>query len=269
MGKRRRLGKYRLQRRLGTGGFAEVYVARDTIEGVQVALKVPHVEFSSKHALEDFKREIRIAASLDHPNILPVKNADVVEGKLVVAFPLGEETLADRIHRRMGVETALSYGEQMLAALAHAHKRRIIHCDVKPENLILFDGGRLRLGDFGIARIALRTLAASGSGTVGYVAPEQAMGKPSFRSDVFSAGLILYRMLAGQLPEWPFREPLPGSARLRTKVPPSFRSFLERAMRIDHRQRYQNAETMLAAFHKLKPNVQAYLRRRRRRRRKK
>jgi len=266
MGKRRTLGKYRLIRRLGTGGFAEVYQARDTIEGVQVALKVPHVEFRSEHALEDFKREIRLAASLDHPNILPVKNADVIEGKLVVAFPLGEETLADRIHRRMGVETVLSYGEQMLEALAYAHRRRIIHCDVKPENLILFPEGRLRLGDFGIARIALRTLAASGSGTVGYVAPEQAMGKPSFRSDVFSAGLILYRMLAGQLPEWPFREPLPGVARLRSKVPPAFRAFIERAIRIDHRQRYRNAETMLGAFHKLGPAVEGFLARQRRRR---
>jgi serine/threonine-protein kinase len=267
MGRRRTLGKYRLVRKLGTGGFAEVYQARDTIEGVQVALKVPHFEFRTKAALEDFKREIRIAASLDHPNILPVKNADVIEDRLVVAFPLGDETLADRLHRRMGVETVLSYAEQMLEALAYAHKRRIIHCDVKPENLILFSEGRLRLGDFGIARVALRTLAASGSGTVGYVAPEQAMGKPSFRSDVFSAGLIIYRMLAGQLPEWPFREPLPGSARVRSKVPPSFRAFLERAMRIDHRQRYRNAETMLAAFRKLKPQVERFRARQRRRRR--
>jgi len=254
-------------RKLGTGGFADVYQARDTIEGVLVALKVPHVDTSSAYALEDFKREIRIAASLDHPNILPVKNADVIDGKLVVAFPLGEETLADRIHRRLGVETVLSLAEQMLEALAYAHRRRIIHCDVKPENLILFPEGRLRLGDFGIARIALRTLAASGSGTVGYVAPEQAMGKPSFRSDVFSAGLIIYRMLAGQLPEWPFRDPLPGIARLRAKVPPAFRAFLERAMRIDHRQRYRNAETMLVAFHKLVPQVEQLLARQRRRRR--
>ncbi|MHC4938107.1 MAG: serine/threonine-protein kinase [Planctomycetota bacterium] len=261
------LGKYRLIRRLGTGGFAEVYEARDTIEGVRVALKVPHPEFSSKHALDDFRREIRIAASLDHPNILPVKNADLVQGRLVVAFPLGQETLADRLHRRMGVETALAYGEQMLDALAHAHHRRVIHCDVKPENLILFPDGWLRLGDFGIARIALRTLAASGSGTVGYVAPEQAMGKPSFRSDVFSAGLILYRMLAGKLPEWPFREPLPGSARLRSKVPPSFRAFLQRALRVDHRQRYKDAATMLNAFQRLLPDVERYRAAQRRRRR--
>ena len=266
MGRRRTLGKYRLVRRLGTGGFADVYEARDTIEGIRVALKIPHVEFHAKSAPEDFKREIRIAASLDHPNILPVKNADEIDGKLVVAFPLGEETLADRLQRRMSVETVLGYAGQMLEGLAFAHSRRVIHCDVKPENLILFPDKQLRLADFGIARIAMRTLAASGSGTVGYVAPEQAMGRPSFRSDVFSAGLILYRMLSGRLPEWPFREPLPGAARLRSKVPAEFRAFIARAIRIDHRQRFSNAETMLEAYDKVMPKVTRYLARQRKKR---
>ena len=245
-------------RKLGAGGFADVYRARDTIEGLYVALKVPLVEFRTKSAIEDFKREIRIVASLDHPNILPVKNADVIEGRLVVAFPLGEETLADRLQRRLGMDKALSFAEQMLEGLAYAHQHRVMHCDVKPENMILFPDDHLRLGDFGIAKVARRTMAASGSGSVGYVAPEQAMGKPSFRSDVFSAGLIIYRMLSGKLPEWPFKQPLPGGPRLRTKVPLSFRAFLARSMRIDHRQRYRDAGAMLAAYQKLLPEVERF-----------
>jgi serine/threonine protein kinase len=102
----------------------------------------------------------------------------------------------------------------MIEAVAYAHRQRIIHCDIKPENFILFPDNRLRLTDFGIARVAQNTVAGSGSGTVGYMAPEQAMGKPSMRSDVFSLGLVIYRMLTGQLPEWPFEWPPP-------RIPPA------------------------------------------------
>src|SRR5690606_16309985 len=135
-------------------------------------------------------------ARLDHPNILPIKNAEFIDDNFVVAFALGTGTLADRLSRRISPETALSYTDQILESLAYAHSQNIIHCDVKPENIILFPNHRSRLTDFGIAKVAMRRIKASGSGTVGYIAPEQAMGKPSFRSDVFSAGLILVRMFA-------------------------------------------------------------------------
>ncbi|MHC4550916.1 MAG: protein kinase domain-containing protein [Planctomycetota bacterium] len=255
---RKTIGKYRLLRRLGTGGFSHVYKALDTIEGVHVALKLPNPGVQTPEMLEDFRKEIRLAARLDHPNILPVKNAEFYDGRLVVAYPLGEETLADRIRRRLSLATCLQFAGQMLGALAYAHQRRVIHCDVKPENLILFPGPRLRLTDFGIARVALRTLNASGSGTVGYVAPEQAMGKPSFRSDVFAAGLVIYRMLAGTLPEWPYEWPLPGLAVLRRKVPPAFVAFLRRALQVDHRKRFASAEPMLAAYRKLLPAARRF-----------
>jgi len=261
----RKLGKYRIGKRLGTGGFATVYQARDTVEGVPVALKVPHVDLVHGSALEDFRREIRLTASLEHPNILSLKNADVVDGRLVVAYPLGDETLGDRMRRRIAVSTCLDLIGQMLAALAYAHSRRVIHCDVKPENLILFHGNRLRLTDFGIARVALRTMPASGSGTVGYVAPEQAMGKPSFRSDVFSAGLVAFRLLSGQLPEWPFEWPLPGTARLRQKVPATFVKFLQRALRVDHRKRFRDGAAMASAFEDVLPATLRFLARKRRR----
>jgi hypothetical protein len=152
----------------------------------------------------------------------------------------------------MSARTILDFAEQMLAAVACAHRRRILHGDIKPENFILFPENRLRLADFGIAKVALRTLAASGSGTVGYVAPEQAMGKPALRSDVFSLGLILYRMFSGQLPEWPFDWPPPGFDRVRKCLHPDLIAFLRRALEVDHRKRFADATRMVAAFRRLK-----------------
>jgi serine/threonine-protein kinase len=264
MASRRRYGKYRLLRRLGRGGFADVYKARDTIEGGYVAVKIPHAHVLHGNALEDFRKEIRLTASLDHENILSIKNAEIYDGRLVVAYALGEETLFDRLRRRLSTATCLDLTGQLLDALAHAHSHKVIHCDVKPENIILFPNHRLRLSDFGIAKIAMRTLEASGSGTVGYVAPEQAMGRPSFRSDVFSAGLIVYRMLAGHLPEWPFAWPPPGIARLRRKVPRAFVDFCRRAIQVDHRKRFKDGIRMAQAFRTLLPAVRRFQTRRRR-----
>ena len=201
------VGKYRLQRKLGSGGFAEVWRALDTVEGIPVAA-------------EAFRTEIRLVAGMEHPNILTIKNAEILDGRFVVAFALGEETLGERMQRRMTTRLAIDFAAQLLAALDYAHSWRIIHCDVKPDNLILFPENRLRLTDFGISKVAAHTLIASGSGTVGYCAPEQAMGRPSFRSDVFSAALVIWRMLSGELPEWPFRWPLAGHQRLHRRAHP-------------------------------------------------
>ena len=173
------LGKYRIESKLGDGGFATVYRAFDTLEGIRIALKVPYPHLVSPEWTEDFRREIRINAQLRHPHVLPVKNAEMVEGGLVVAYPLGDRTLQDRLRSRMSLPTAIEYVQQLLSAVAYAHSRKVMHCDIKPENLILFDD-HLMLSDFGLAKISARTLRASGSGTVGYIAPEQAMGRPSF-----------------------------------------------------------------------------------------
>ena len=174
---RQRFGKYIIERRLGEGGFAVVYQARDTIEGIRVALKVPYQHLVSGGTIETFRHEVRVAAQLEHPNILPLKYADFIEGRFVIVTALGQMTLDQRLQKRISVDTALNYTEQMLAAVAHAHEHRIIHCDIKPDNFLLFPGNRLKLTDFGIARFAQRTLRGSGAGTVGYIAPEQAMGQ--------------------------------------------------------------------------------------------
>ena len=252
---RQRLGKYRIGARLASGGFADVYEARDTIEGVRVALKVPSPHLLTRDALADFKREVRLTSRLDHQNVLPIKTADFIGDVFVIAYALGERSLDARLRSRISREKALDYGEQILAGLAHAHSHNVIHCDVKPENVILFPNGRVRLTDFGIAKLAQRTLRASGSGTVGYVAPEQAMGRPSFRSDVFSTGLVLYRMLTGVLPEWPYRWPLEGFARLRGHVHPDLIQILHKSLQVDPHKRFPDARQMLRALRAVRPRA--------------
>ena len=248
---RQRLGQYRIEGKLASGGFAVVHKAFDTALGIRVAIKIPHDYMVDAETRDRFRQEVRLAARLDHPNILPIKTAGVIDGQFVLVTPLGIESLADRMTRRMGRKLVIEVARQLLEALACAHKERVIHCDVKPENLIVFPGNLVRLADFGLARIALRSINASGSGTVGYLAPEQALGRPSLRSDVFSAGMILYRLMSGKLPEWPFRAPLPGMARAQSQYHPDLVALVLRAIEVDETKRFRDAGAMLAAFKKL------------------
>lgn len=245
---RQKLGKYRIERRLGAGGFANVYAAMDTIEGIRVALKVPHAAVIDDDVMDDLRHEVRIAVRLEHPNILSLRFAGFYENEFIISFPLGDETLLDRLSRRMSVATALDLCEQMLEAVAHAHGQKVIHCDIKPENFILFPENTLKLTDFGIARVAQKTVQGGGTGTVGYMAPEQAMGKPSFRADVFSVGLIMCRMFSGQWPEYPFEWPAPGHRRLRERLHPDMIAVIRRAIELNPRKRYRDADQMLNAF---------------------
>lgn len=254
--RRQLLGQYRIERHLASGGFSSVYAARDTVSGLPVALKVLN-QAAGGDALEDLKREVRIASRLEHPNILGIRTAGPIDGRFVIVSALADETLHQRLGRRMGRATVIDFTGQLLAGLAAAHARRVVHCDVKPDNVLLFPpvaaGGRaqVRLADFGLARLAMRSIDASGSGTVGYMAPEQALGKPSARSDVFSAGLVIWRMAAGAIPEWPFEWPFPGADRLRRGYRREFIDFLRRAIDVDSRKRFASAVPMAAAFQRL------------------
>lgn len=247
---RQKLGKYRILGRIASGPLADVYTAADTIHKTRVALKIP--KSADNVSQDDFLREVRIATKLNHENILPVQDASFIDDKFVIAMELGTESLADRIVHRMSGERALAVADQALAALAHAHEKKIIHCDIKPENFILFPGNRLKLADFGFAKISLRTLKASGSGTIDYIAPEQAMGRPKFQSDVFSLGLVLYRLFAGKLPEWPFKWPMVGHDRLRKRFPPELAEMLRKSIQLDPADRYRSAIEMYAAFRKIR-----------------
>jgi serine/threonine-protein kinase len=245
-----RLGQYKIKKRIEVGGFAEVFEAYDTIEGIRVALKIPHTENVSKESLELFRNEVRLTAKLDHPNILPIKHAGFEDERFVIVYPLGKGSLADRLKNRLSLKHSLGYAEQALEAVAAAHKSKVLHMDLKPENFIVFPGNKIRLADFGLARIAKYTVIGSGSGTVGYIAPEQAMGKPSFKSDVFSLGLILYRMFSGELPEWPYEWPLKGLSKLKKTLSPTHIECLRRALSVDSKTRYSSAVQMLSAFKK-------------------
>ena len=164
-------------------------------------------------------------------------------------MPLGIETLGDRMTRRMSTDLGLDFTRQAMAALAHAHSRKIIHCDVKPENFIIFENNRLKLTDFGFSKVALRSVKkGSGSGTVGYLAPEQALGRPMFQSDVFALGLVIYQMFSGQLPEWPYKWPPPGYPRIRAKLRPKVLTWLRKAMEFRPQDRYRTAVTMERTF---------------------
>ncbi|MBL4886529.1 MAG: serine/threonine protein kinase [Planctomycetaceae bacterium] len=252
---RQRLGKYRIEGKIAEGGFATVYRALDTIEGIRVAIKAPHPGYVTDQILSDFRREVRMVARLDHPNILSLKDASFIDDHFVIVYPLGEKTLADRLRSRMSIKTILDLSEQMLEAAAYAHSQKIIHCDIKPENMLLFPGQILKLTDFGIAKIAQKSVQGAGTGTIGYMAPEQAMGKPSLRSDVFSLGLILYRMLSGQWPEWPYEWPAPGISRVRRRVTPEFVNFLRKATDPAPKGRYRDAIHMLNVFRRVKSGV--------------
>lgn len=243
-----RLGKYRLEARVGIGGSCEVWRAHDRVEDIKVALKVPLGGIDGQRDNQQIFREVRLVAKLRHPHIMPTKNADIIEGYAVLATELSVGTLEDR-SRPMSVRRILSIVLQVLDALAYAHQHRVIHCDVTPNNIFLFPNGRAALGDFGISlKFKGRMETVDDFGTPGYVAPEQAYGKPIYQSDCFAVGLILYEFLTGVLPRWPFRWPPRGYQRLRQRTNQAMTTFLKRALAIDPQDRFDNAGQMRRAL---------------------
>ena len=256
-----RVGKYRLDKRIGSGGFADVYSATDTLLNIKVALKIPNAKWVSKELINEFRRESKLTMGLEHPNILPIRDASFIDDHFVIVVPLAARTLDDRLKSRMSFETAFDFGSQLLEAVAYAHSCGIIHCDIKPENILLFDDGTLRLGDFGIAKAAQKTISSAGTGTLGYMAPQQAMGKPSTRADVFSIGLILYRMFSGKWPEYPFEWPFPGSPAFRKRVHPDLILVIRKSIAIKPRDRYADAVKMSEAWEKCRIKAMRFAKR--------
>jgi serine/threonine-protein kinase len=213
-----------------------------------VALKIPLVGLNGERDNSPLLREVRSVSALRHPNIVAPKNADIIEGHAVLATELCTNTLDD-CSRPMSAQRLFFIMRQVLKGLAHAHRNRIVHCDVTPGNIFLFPNKRAALGDFGISvRLKGRPKTIEDFGTPGYVAPEQAYGYPTCRSDCFSVGLILYEYLTGVLPRWPFDWPPRGLKRLRDKTNVAFVRFMKQSLTVDPKKRFDNAGHMLEAM---------------------
>jgi eukaryotic-like serine/threonine-protein kinase len=202
--------RYLIEREIGSGGMARVFVAQDVKHGRNVAIKVLRPELRNAVAADRFLREIQIAATLTHPHILPLYDSGNAGGLLYYVMPFVEgESLRDLLTRekQLPIGDALRITSEVADALAYAHERGVLHRDIKPDNILLAHGHAV-VADFGIARAvsaaAEAPLTATGVivGTLTYMSPEQAIGQEPLdgRSDVFSLGCVLYEMLAGQLP---------------------------------------------------------------------
>jgi serine/threonine-protein kinase len=204
--------RYRLERELGRGGMATVYLVRDLRHERLVALKVLHPELAATLGTERFLREIRTAARLQHPYILSVHDSGEAAGRLWFTMPYVEgESLRERLERehQLAVADALRIAHEVARALDYAHRHNVIHRDIKPENILLTSDGDTLVTDFGIGRAIGAAapderLTETGVvvGTAAYMSPEQASGERDLdgRSDVYSLGVVLYEMLAGEAP---------------------------------------------------------------------
>ena len=214
-----RFGPYEILALLGAGGMGEVYRARDTRLDRAVAVKIVHTRLAADaDQLRRFEQEARAASLLDHPNIVVVHDVGRHEGSPYIVTELLEgESLREKLGAPLPARKVVEYAVQIANGLAAAHEKGIVHRDLKPENLFVTKDGRVKILDFGVAKLmATATRAdaltqgptvAAGTepgmviGTVGYMSPEQVLGKPvDTRSDLFSLGIILYEMLAGQRP---------------------------------------------------------------------
>src|SRR5512141_3014745 len=203
-------GRYRIERELGRGGMATVFLAEDLRHGRQVAIKVLDPEVAAAIGPERFLREIETVARLSHPHVLTLHDSGQADGLLFYVMPyVTGESLRQRIERdqQLPLEDALRITREIADALDHAHRQGVVHRDIKPENILL-EEGHARVADFGIARAVAEAggekLTATGVviGTPAYMSPEQAGGSTRLdgRSDEYSLGCVLYEMLAGQPP---------------------------------------------------------------------
>ncbi len=201
--------RYEIERELGRGGMATVFLARDIKHDRQVAIKVLHPELSASIGADRFEREIKLAAKLQHPHILGLYDSGVAEGLLYYVMPFVKgESLRDRLDRdkMLPVEDAIRLTIEICGALQHAHEQGIVHRDIKPENILL-SGDHALVADFGIARAANEagqqklTQTGMAVGTPVYMAPEQSSGdQVGPQADIYSLGCMLYEMLAGEPP---------------------------------------------------------------------
>jgi beta-lactam-binding protein with PASTA domain len=250
-------GRYRIVRKLGSGGMANVYLAEDEELGRRVAIKILNERYANDDAfIERFRREAKSAASLSHPNIVSIYDRGEAEGTYYIAMEVIEgRSLKELILTRgpLPIAEALHYARQILEALRFAHRHGIIHRDIKPHNSLIGEQG-LKVTDFGIARYGPSQMTEAGSimGTAQYLSPEQARGAPvTASSDLYSVGIVLYEMLTGRVPftgdsaieiamkhlnDWP-KPP----SKIRPEIPEEIDHIVLRALAKAPEERYQSA----------------------------
>ena len=242
--------QYRLERELGGGGMSRVFLAEETTLGRRVVVKVLPSELAAGLNAERFRREMQVAARLQHPHLVPLLTAGEAAGVLYYTAPFVEgESLRARLEREphLPIEEAVRLARELASALDYAHRQGVVHRDVKPDNILLADGHAM-LTDFGIARalggVAGETLTGTGLslGTPAYMAPEQATGERDVdgRADLYALGCVSYEMLSGQPPyAGPTAQslvaqhvaaPIPSTRALRPAVSPALDAAIQRAM---------------------------------------
>src|ERR671921_2553666 len=255
--------RFRLEEKIGSGGMSTVYRAFDPTLERWVAIKMMHRDISTDpDQLERFRREARAVARLSHPHIVTVIDAGEDDGTpyIVLEFVEGE-TLKDRIRRlgRLPVAEAVAYAIEIGRALSCAHEHKLVHRDIKPQNILIDRDGRAKLTDFGITRsLEAQGLTATGRvlGTTDYVSPEQALGHDvTAQSDIYSLGIVLYEMLTGEAPFKAdtqvavamkhVREPLPDVQRRRPEISAALAAVVERSTAKEVKNRYATVGEMV------------------------
>src|ERR671915_1836648 len=256
--------RFKLEEKVGSGGMSSVYRAFDPTLERLVAIKLMHRDISSDpDQLERFRREARAVARLNHPHVVTVIDAGEDEGAPYIVFEYVEgETLKERIRRlgRLPVPEAVAYAIEIGRALECAHSNKLVHRDVKPQNVLIDSEGRAKVTDFGIARsLEAEGLTATGRvlGTTDYVSPEQALGEQvTPQSDLYSLGICLYEMLTGDVPFKAdsqvavamkhVREQMPDVQARRPQISAALAAVVERSTAKEMRNRYATAEEMVA-----------------------
>jgi eukaryotic-like serine/threonine-protein kinase len=264
-------GRYRILRKLGAGGMANVYLAEDEELGRRVAIKILNDRYANDELfIERFRREAKSAAGLSHPNIVSIYDRGQAEGTYYIAMEVIEgRSLKELILTRgpLPIGQAIAFTLEILDALRFAHRHGIIHRDVKPHN-ILIGGERLKVTDFGIARAGASQMTEAGSimGTAQYLSPEQARGAPvTASSDLYSVGIVLYEMLTGKVPfsgdsaiEIAMKHlnelPKPPS-KIRPEIPSELDHVVLRALAKAPEDRYQTAEEFADDLHRVEAGL--------------